>query len=141
MLRAKIGFDTSLESRPTKSGGFFFQQVVWIFQPGAEYPVKILLVVPEHVGEAGGYPVGEYLLDLDTSFDQGRFKSADIGFSQKLIPFSEEVYQNKILLLQQQMADQAASQAQILSRKKSLVSSAVPPAVPPTDYGLKSKAA
>ena len=107
MLRAKVGFDTVVEKRPTrKEGRFFFNQVVWVFQPGSEYPVKIVLIIPNEIGENGGYPVGEYVLDLDSSFDQGDFKSADIGFVQKLTLFSVEVYQRKIQLLTYQMNEQ-----------------------------------
>jgi hypothetical protein len=111
MLRAKVGFDTKLETRPTKSGGSFTNQTVWVFQPDAEYPIKIVIVIPLIVAESGGYLPGEYLMDLDSMFDQGRFKSPDLGFQMLLIPFSPEVYARKISLLQFQLEAQREAYA------------------------------
>lgn len=47
-------------------------QSIWMYQPGAKFPIQINFMLPEGVNS---YPSGAYTLNLDLAVDQGNFKS------------------------------------------------------------------
>jgi len=91
MLRVYVAPNPQPETRSGKNSAgrewSFRQQAVRIYEAGTPFADKFVITLPEDVTV---YPEGEYLLDLNVSFERGSFDSLTLIRQTRLIPFSVE---------------------------------------------------